>query len=154
MQYGVRAQTALPYAMNSEFSRVMATQMVILKHFPLFPIKQLWSILWTGKQSKNPTFLLKNKTIVLKVVDLLLVMVQPSLVITRRQLGFSSSGSTSLDPVMHWNLGRSLFHLPVRKSCNQYSNIQYFNIYSIYSFSKIAVHKIWNITKWSRTNCH
>ncbi|XP_060583340.1 vesicle-associated membrane protein 7-like [Ruditapes philippinarum] len=27
MQYGVRAQTALPYAMNSEFSRVMATQM-------------------------------------------------------------------------------------------------------------------------------
>lgn len=28
MQYGVRAQTALPYAMNSEFSRVMATQMV------------------------------------------------------------------------------------------------------------------------------
>lgn len=27
-QYGVRAQTALPYAMNSEFSRVMATQMV------------------------------------------------------------------------------------------------------------------------------
>ncbi|XP_076467715.1 vesicle-associated membrane protein 7-like [Babylonia areolata] len=25
-QYGVRAQTALPYAMNSEFSRVMATQ--------------------------------------------------------------------------------------------------------------------------------
>ena len=30
MQYGVRAQTALPYAMNSEFSRVMATQMVNL----------------------------------------------------------------------------------------------------------------------------
>ena len=27
-QYGTRAQTALPYAMNSEFSRVMATQMV------------------------------------------------------------------------------------------------------------------------------
>ncbi|WAQ98291.1 VAMP7-like protein [Mya arenaria] len=27
MQYGVRAQTALPYAMNSEFSRTMATQM-------------------------------------------------------------------------------------------------------------------------------
>lgn len=27
MQYGVRAQTALPYAMNSEFSRVIATQM-------------------------------------------------------------------------------------------------------------------------------
>ncbi|OWF54864.1 vesicle-associated membrane protein 7-like [Mizuhopecten yessoensis] len=26
-QYGVRAQTALPYAMNSEFSRVMASQM-------------------------------------------------------------------------------------------------------------------------------
>ncbi|KAL8617330.1 Vesicle-associated membrane protein [Nucella lapillus] len=26
MQYGVRAQTALPYAMNSEFSRVMSTQ--------------------------------------------------------------------------------------------------------------------------------
>lgn len=26
-QYGVRAQTALPYAMNSEFSRVIATQM-------------------------------------------------------------------------------------------------------------------------------
>ncbi|KAK7498717.1 hypothetical protein BaRGS_00010094 [Batillaria attramentaria] len=28
-QYGVRARTALPYAMNSEFSRVMATQMRI-----------------------------------------------------------------------------------------------------------------------------
>ena len=27
-QYGVRAQTALPYAMNSEFSRVIASQMV------------------------------------------------------------------------------------------------------------------------------
>ncbi|XP_033743167.1 vesicle-associated membrane protein 7-like [Pecten maximus] len=26
-QYGVRAQTALPYAMNSEFSRIMASQM-------------------------------------------------------------------------------------------------------------------------------
>ncbi|KAJ8297728.1 hypothetical protein KUTeg_024259, partial [Tegillarca granosa] len=26
-QYGVRAQTALPYAMNSEFSRVIASQM-------------------------------------------------------------------------------------------------------------------------------
>ncbi|PVD35151.1 hypothetical protein C0Q70_06432 [Pomacea canaliculata] len=26
-QYGMRAQTALPYAMNSEFSRIMATQM-------------------------------------------------------------------------------------------------------------------------------
>ena len=28
MQYGVRAQTALPYAMNSEFSRTLASQMV------------------------------------------------------------------------------------------------------------------------------
>ena len=27
-QYGVRARTALPYAMNSEFSRIMETQMV------------------------------------------------------------------------------------------------------------------------------
>ncbi|ESO89546.1 hypothetical protein LOTGIDRAFT_193035 [Lottia gigantea] len=28
-QYGIRAQTALPYAMNSEFSRVMASQMKV-----------------------------------------------------------------------------------------------------------------------------
>ena len=31
-QYGERAQTALPYAMNSEFSRVLAVQMVSITY--------------------------------------------------------------------------------------------------------------------------
>lgn len=35
-QYGVRAQTALPYSMNSEFSRVLASQMVNNAQCPEF----------------------------------------------------------------------------------------------------------------------
>lgn len=45
MQYGVRAQTALPYAMNSEFSRVMATQMVCSFFY-------VWSVLITSYKQR------------------------------------------------------------------------------------------------------